>query len=260
LNGYNRDGFIAILNILHNIFGSASLFIWYTLQLFINSYLLSKLLVILFYKNRGLILFILFNPFFIIFYSGIFKEVILINLVIWSSYGVKYIKKIITILFFGIIRIHLTPFIIFIFTRFKKIVYFLLAIISLLFISYFNVIDYNLINGSVSEIRGLNKSDFPILILPNLSIFPLLINTLIIIFGFLFISKIFIKVLYLFTILYILIIYFKYKFYKQFFAFILGLLPYSFILTNGGTALRIITFLFVVTISNAFISNYLNKN
>jgi len=235
------------------------LYIWYLLQIIINSILLSKLLVILFDQKRTLVYFILFNPFFIIFYSGIFKEVILLNLVIWSSFSYRYFKKIISILFFATIRIHLAPFIIFIFTKFNFIIYLIFSILGLFLISYFNVIDYSLINGSVSEIKGLNKSDFPILILPTFSIFPLLLNTFIILLGFIFISKLFIKILYLFSIIYIFKIYFQEKLYKQFISFILGLLPYSFILTNGGTALRIITFLFVITIANFYITKNLIK-
>jgi hypothetical protein len=47
LYGYNRDGFIAILNSLHNIIGSTALYIWYVTQILVNSFLLSKLLSIL---------------------------------------------------------------------------------------------------------------------------------------------------------------------------------------------------------------------
>ncbi len=242
------------MNYLHNIFGASSLIIWYFFQLFINTYLLSKFLIILYIKKRSLFYFILLNPFFIIFYSGIFKEVILVNLVIWTSFRLSFFKKIVTFIFFGLIRIHLSPFIVFLFTRFNILIYFIFSLSILFFISYYNIIDYELINGSVSEIKGLNKSDFPILILPNFSILPLLLNTIIILFGFLFITKIIIKILYFFTILYVFKIYFQEKLYKHFIAFLLGLLPYSFILTNGGTALRIITFLFVVTIINSFIT------
>jgi hypothetical protein len=255
LYGYNRDGFIAILNGLHNIFGSSALYVWYFTQILVNSFLLSKLLSILYYKKRSLVYFILLNPFFIIFYSGIFKEVILLNGVIWATYSYSYVKKFIAISLFGLIRIHLAPFIIFIFTKFNFFIYLIFSILALFSISYLNVIDYSLINGSVSEIKSINKSDFPILILREFSIFPLLLNTLIILFGFLFITKISIKILYLFSILYFFVIFIKEKLFKQFVAFILGLLPYSFILTNAGTALRVITFLFVTTISHYYILN-----
>jgi len=176
------------------------------------------------------------------------------NCVIWASFNYNYFRRIITFIFFGLIRIHLTPFIIFIFSKFNLLFYFFISFFALFFISYFNIIDYSLINGSVSEIRGLNKSDLPILILPSFSIFPLLLNSIIIIFGFIFITKLFLKFLYTLTILFLFIIFIKEKLFKQFIAFILGILPYSFILTNGGTALRVITFLFIIIVTHHYIS------
>ena len=71
----------------------------------------------------------------------------------------------------------------------------------------------------MSEIRGLNKSDLPILILPKFSIFPLLLNSLIIVFGFIFITKLFLKFLYTLTILFLFITFIKEKLFKQFIAF-----------------------------------------
>ena len=59
--------------------------------------------------------------------------------------------------------------------------------------------------------------------------------------------------MYFFSITFYLYFYIKNKLYKLFFSFLLGLLPYSLILTNAGTALRIITFLFLATIVFHFI-------
>ena len=255
LNGSGAPGFIQILNIFHVIFKDYALLFWYIIQLFFNSYFLSKLLTIT-NNTKSLKYFTLYNPFFIIFYTGIFKEVILLNIVIWASSNTNLFKKLASIFFYLLIRLHLTPFILFILTRFSFLMYLIFGFIIFYFINYYNVIDYRFINASVSEITTQGKGDLPISILYNFSILSITNNLIIVLFGFIFASKIFIKILYFFTIIYILYFYLTYNLYKSLISFLLGLLPYSFILTNSGTALRIITFLFVISIAY----NSINKN
>jgi hypothetical protein len=253
LEGNEAPGFLQILNFFHTIFSSFAIIIWYILQLIINTYILKKLFLYL-PKRIYFKYFILYNPFFIIFYSGIFKEVILFNIVVWVALNNNYLNKLLTLFFYTLIRIHLSPFILFLITKFSIILYIFFGLISFYFINYFNIIDYNLILGSVSEIKDQGKGDLPIMILFDSSLLPLFTNTFIIIFGFIFTTNLIIKLLYTFTVLYIIIFYFKHRLFKSMLAFIVGLLPYAFIVTNSGTALRMITFIFAVTVSYHFIS------
>jgi hypothetical protein len=256
-NGSGAPGFIQLLNIFHMIFNNFAIFFWYLTQLLFNTYFLSKFLTIT-KKTKSLKYFTLYNPFFIIFYSGIFKEVILLNVVIWASLNINFFKKVISFFFYLLIRIHLTPFILLIITRFSFLMYLLFGFIIFYFVNYYNVIDYRFINASVSEINTFGKGDLPISILFNFSIPIIINNILVVLFAFIYASKFLIKILYFFTIFYILYFYITNKLFKSFLIFLLGLLPYSFILTNSGTALRIITFLFVISISNYYISKYNN--
>ena len=132
--------------------------------------------------------------------------------------------------------------------------YLIFGFIIFYFINYYNVIDYRFINASVSELTTLGKSDLPISILYNFSILSITNNLFIVLFGFIFASKLLIKILYFFTMIYIIYFYLSNNLYKPLLSFFLGLLPYSFILTNSGTALRIITFLFVISITYHFVT------
>ena len=252
LEGNEAPGFLQVLNLFHTIFSSFALIVWYIVQLIINNYIIKQLFLYL-PRNSFFKYFILYNPFFIIFYSGIFKEVILFNIVVWLALNNNYLIKLFTLFFYTLIRIHLSPFILILITKFSIILYIFFGLISFYFINYYNIIDYNLILGSVSEIKDQGKGDLPIMILFDSSLVPLFTNTLIILFGFVFATNLIIKLLYTLTVFYIIIFYFKYKLFKSFIAFIVGLLPYSFIVTNSGTALRMITFIFAVTVSYHFI-------
>lgn len=252
LEGNEAPGFLQVLNLFHSIFSSFALIVWYIVQLIINNYIIKQLFLYL-PRNSFFKYFILYNPFFIIFYSGIFKEVILFNIVVWLALNNNYLIKLFTLFFYTLIRIHLSPFILFLITKFSIILYIIFGLISFYFINYYNIIDYNLILGSVSEIKDQGKGDLPIMILFDSSLLPLFTNTLIILFGFVFANNLIIKLLYTLTVFYIIFFYFKYKLFKSFIAFIVGLIPYAFIVTNSGTALRMITFIFAVTVSYHFI-------
>lgn len=254
LTGRNEPGFVGILNSFHNIFGTASLYIWYSLELILNSILLSALLKRILEVNKMVLLYFL-SPFFILFYSGIYKEVLLLDIVILFSTYSNFFTKLFSTLTFGIVRSQLIPFIVFLITNFKIYFYLILSIIAIFVVTQMKLIDFKFIGASINEIRGVSKSDFPIEIMTSLSPLILLKNMIIILFGYFFINSIFLKILYFFSVTYFLLFYFKNKLYKLFFSFIIGLLPYSLLLTNAGTALRILTFLFISTIALHFLSN-----
>jgi hypothetical protein len=253
LYGGNESGFVGILNSFHNYFSTYSLYLWYFLELFFNSFLLSALLSRIAKQKKYMILVAFLSPFFILFYTGIYKEAFLFDILIFTTLFRNIIFKVFSILNFGIIRVQLIPFIIFLYTRFNLFFYFVFALFFIYFITAFNLIDFNFIRGSIQEIQGMDKSDFPIEISTSLSIITLFKNLIIIIFGYIFITSLPLKIMYFFSITFYLYFYIKNKLYKLFFSFLLGLLPYSLILTNAGTALRIITFLFFATIVFHFI-------
>jgi hypothetical protein len=253
LYGNNAPGFLQILNFFFIIFSSYALIVWYFLQIFVNSYTLYILYKYL-PKKSSIKYFILYNPFFIIFYSGIFKEVILFNCIVWFAFNKNNFRKLITIFFYFLIRIHLAPFILFIITKFKFYSYIIIGLLFFYLINLYNIIDYTLIYSSITEIKTLGKGDLPINILNSSNIFNIFYNELILIFGFLFAYKLVIKLLYFITIIYLFYFYNKHKLYKAFIAFIIGLFPYSLIVTNSGTALRVINFLFITTISFHYIN------
>ena len=253
LFGRNENGFVGILNSFHNVFSNYSLYVWYFIEIFLNSFLLSALLSRIQYQKQYFLLFAFLNPFFILFYTGIYKEAFLLDIVIFAAIYKSLIFKVFSIFNFGIIRAQLFPFIVFLYTKFNLFIYFVFALISLYIINTFHLIDFNFISGSIKEIQGIDKNDFPIEILSKFSIITLIKNLIIILFGYIFINSIPLKIMYFFSVSFYLYFYLKNKLYKLLFSFLLGLLPYSLILTNAGTALRIITFLFIATIVFHFI-------
>lgn len=255
LNGRNENGFVGILNSFHNVFSSYSLYVWYFLELTLNALLLSALFNRISIQESRIVYYAFLSPFFILFYAGIYKEAFLLDLVIFALLNKNIIFKIFTILNFGIIRAQLFPFIAFLYTKFNLFFYFVFALISLYIINTYHLIDFNFISGSIQEIQGIDKNDFPIEILTSFSIFLLIKNLAIILFGFIFINSIYLKIMYFLSVTFYIYFYLKHKLYKLFFAFLLGLLPYSLILTNAGTALRILNFLFIITVTFHFLSN-----
>ena len=252
LFGNNAPGFIQILNFFHNIFSTQALIIWYLIQICMNSYILSKLFKYL-PSNSNIKSFILINPFFIIFYSGIFKEVILFNSIIFLALNENLFRKFITIFFYFLIRIHLAPFILFIITKLKLYTYIILSFFIFYIFNFYNFIDYTLIYGSITEIKNIGKNDLPIYLLSNFNFIKIVFNELILLFGFIFTKNIIIKFIYFITMIYIFYFFINYKLYKAFVAFLIGLFPYALIVANSGTSLRMITFLFITTISYNFI-------
>lgn len=250
MKGDNGDaGFVAVLNKFHIYFGSAAKFIWYALQILISTFLFSRFLnLILYYNLKSLYIFFL-SPFFLLFYIGIYKEAYLFNLLLFSLTYKGLLFRGFAIINFGFIRAQLFPFIAVLLTRFHFLIYLVLTLIGGILVIKLNIIDFKFIAGSVGEIKGLQKNDFPTDTLSELSVFSLFKNLFIILLGFIFIKSLFLKVIYFFSIVYIFYYYLNNKLYKLLMSFIFGMLPYSLILSNAGTSLRIITFLFVSTLA-----------
>lgn len=242
-------GFVALLNKFHIYFGSAAKFIWYAVQLLVSTLLFSRLLnLILYYNLKALYIFLL-SPFFLLFYIGIYKESFLFNILLFSLSYKGLLFRVLAVMNFGIIRSQLFPFIAVLLTRFHFLIYLALTFIGGILVIKLNIIDFKFIAGSMGEIKGLQKNDFPIDTLSELSVFSLFKNLLIILLGFIFIKSLFLKVIYFFSMVYIFYYYLSNKLYKLLMSFIFGMLPYSLILSNAGTSLRIITFLFVSTLA-----------
>lgn len=242
-------GFVALLNKFHIYFGSAAKFIWYALHLIFSTLFFSRFLNLILYYNQRTVYFFLLSPFFLLFYIGIYKEALLFNLLLFCLTYKGLFFRGIAIINFGIIRSQLFPFIGVLLTRFHFLLYLALSFIGGILVIKLNIIDFKFIAGSMGEIKGLQKNDFPIDTLSELSVFSLFKNLVIILLGFIFIKSLFLKVIYFFSVAYIFYYYLNNKLYKLLISFIFGMLPYSLILSNAGTSLRIITFLFVSTLA-----------
>lgn len=252
-------GFVSFLNKFHIYFGSGAKFIWYSLHIIISTFLFSRFLnLVLYYNLKSLFIFLL-SPFFLLFYVGIYKEAFLFNLLLFSLTFRGLLFRGFAVINFGIIRSQLFPFIAVLLTKFHFLVYLLLTLIGGILVIKLNLIDFKFIAGSMGEIKGIQKNDFPIDTLTELSAFSLIKNLIIILLGFIFIKSLFLKIMYFFSIIYIFYYYLSNKQYKLLMSFIFGMLPYALILSNAGTSLRIITFLFVSTIAyDIFVARPLN--
>lgn len=241
-------GFVSLLNFFHKKFGSIAKYIWYLLHTIVSGVLFSRFLTLIRFYNLISLYFFLLSPFFLLFYVGIYKEAFLLNVLLFCCMYRGILFKGIAILNFGIIRAQLFPFIAVLLTRFHFIIYILLSVIGGVLIIKLNIIDFKFVAGSMGEIKGLQKNDFPIDTLTELSIFSLVKNLFIVLMGFVFIKSLFLKMLYFVSIVYIFYFYISNGLYKLLMAFLFGMLPYSLILSNAGTALRVITFLFIFTV------------
>lgn len=252
-------GFVAFLNKFNIYFGTAAKFIWYALHILISTILFSRFLnLILYYNLRSLYLFLL-SPFFLLFYIGIYKEAFLFNILLFSLTYKGFLFRVFAIINFGVIRSQLVPFISVLLTKFHFLIYLVFTLIGGILVIKLNIIDFKFIAGSMGEIKGLQKNDFPIDTLYELSVFSLFKNLVIILLGFIFIKSLFLKVIYFVSVVYIFYYYLSNKLYKLLMSFIFGMLPYCLILSNAGTSLRIITFLFVSTIAyDVFVARPLN--
>ncbi|MEY4458817.1 MAG: hypothetical protein RIT38_22 [Bacteroidota bacterium] len=245
----SSSGFVSILNFYHSKFGSFAKYVWYFLHILISGVLFSRFMSLMSFYNISSLYFFLLSPFFLLFYVGIYKEAFLFNLLLFTLTYKGFVFRGLAILNFGIVRAQLFPFIAVLLTRFHFFIYLIFTVIGGIVVIKLNIIDFKFIAGSMGEIKGLQKNDFPIDTLSELSVFSLFKNLVIILIGFIFIKSLFLKVIYFFSVVYIFYYYLSNNLYKLLMSFIFGMLPYSLILSNAGTSLRIITFLFVSTVA-----------